>query len=220
VGGLSVLTHLLGVAKRSFHVLVVTGHPSQEIVERCNEFDAPYIHKGQHFWAELEANLTGIYPKMAVAIGQSAERSTKNEVRKRPRILLVDDDISVKKLFFRRFEKLGAELLYAADGMRGFWMARREEPTVIVADYCMPHGDAEYLLARLRNEPETSSIPVIVQSGRRLNDTIKRRLRQEICGQPGAARILQKSFDARELFDALQRLCGFTSDLNGELHYR
>jgi CheY-like chemotaxis protein len=72
----------------------------------------------------------------------------------------------------------------------------------------------------LRNEPETSGIPVIVQSGRRLNDTINRRLRQEICGQPGAARILQKSFDARELFDALQRLCGFTSDLNGELRYR
>jgi CheY-like chemotaxis protein len=157
---------------------------------------------------------------MAVAIGQSAERSTKIDVRKRPRILLVDDDISVKKLFFRRFNNLGAELLYAADGIQGFWMARREEPTVIVADYCMPHGNAEYLLTRLRNVPETSSIPVVVQSGRRLNDSIKQRLRQEICGQPGAARILRKSFDARELFEALQRLCGFTRDLNGEPLYR
>jgi CheY-like chemotaxis protein len=220
VDGLSVLTYFLDVAKRSFHVLVVTGHSGPEIVERCNGFDANYIHKGKNFWVDLEASLAEIYPQRAVAIKQSGERSAKIEVRTRPRILLVDDDVSVKKLFFRRFEKLGAELLYAADGMRGFWMARREEPTVIVADYCMPHGDAEYLLARLRNEPETSSIPVIVQSGRRLNDTIKRRLRQEICGQPGAARILQKSFDARELFDALQRLCGFTSDLNGELHYR
>jgi CheY-like chemotaxis protein len=210
----------LDVAKRSFHVLVVTGHSGPEIIERCNGFDASYIRKGKNFWIELEASLAGIYPQRAMAIKQSGERSAKIEVRTRPRILLVDDDVSVKKLFFRRFEKLGAELLYAADGMRGFWMARREEPTVIVADYCMPHGDAEYLLARLRNEPETSGIPVIVQSGRRLNDTIKRRLRQEICGQPGAARILQKSFDARELFDALQRLCGFTSDLNGELRYR
>jgi CheY-like chemotaxis protein len=132
----------------------------------------------------------------------------------------VDDDISVKKFFFRKFEKLGAELLYAADGNRGFWKARREEPTVIVADYCMPNGDAEYLLTRLRSVPETSNIPVIVQSGRRLNDAIKQRLRQEICGQPGAARILQKSRDAGELFETLQRLCGFASNLDGELLYQ
>jgi hypothetical protein len=31
---------------------------------------------------------------------------------------------------------------------------------------------------------------------------------------------LQKSFDARELFDALQRLCGFASDLDGEQLYQ
>jgi CheY-like chemotaxis protein len=46
----------------------------------------------------------------------------------------------------------------------------------------MPNGDAEYLLTRLRSVPETRNIPVIVQSGRRLNDAIKQRLRQEICG--------------------------------------
>jgi CheY-like chemotaxis protein len=218
VDGLSVLAYLLDVAKKPLHVMLVTGHPGQEILERCEEFEASCIHKGHTFWNEFETRLTEIYPRMAVAIKPS--RSAKIEVRKRPRVLLVDDDISVKKFFFRRFEKLGAELLYAADGMRGFWMARRHEPTVIVSDYCMPNGNAEYLLTRLRNASETRSIPVIVQSGRHLNDSIKQRLRQEISGQPGAARILEKSFDTRELFEALQRLCGFASDLDGELLYR
>jgi CheY-like chemotaxis protein len=220
VDGLSVLAYLLDVAKNSVHVIVVTGHPGQEIAERCEGFSASCIHKGHNFWNEFEACLAEIYPKRAVAIEQSGKRAAKIEVRKRPRILLVDDDVSIRKFFFRRFEKLGAELLYAADGMRGFWMARREEPTVIVSDYCMPNGNAEYLLTRLRNEPETNNIPVIVQSGRRLNDSIKRRLRQEICGQPGATRILQKSVDARELLEALQRLCGFVTDLDGELIYQ
>jgi CheY-like chemotaxis protein len=149
-----------------------------------------------------------------------AERSAEIEVRKRPRVLLVDDDIDVKKFFFRRFEKLGAELLYAADATRGFWTARREGPAVIVTDYCMPNGDAEYLLTRLRRVPETRSIPVIVQTGRRLNGSIKKRLRQEICGEVGATRILQKSTDTRELFEALQGLCGFTTDMDGELLHR
>jgi CheY-like chemotaxis protein len=220
VDGLSVLSYLLDIAKKSLHVMVVTGHPGQEIVEMCEGFAASCIHKGHNFWNEFEARLSAIYPRRAVAIKQSGKRSAKIEVRKRPRVLLVDDDVNVKKLFFSRFEKLGADLLYAADGTRGFWMARREEPTVIVSDYCMPNGDAEYLLTRLRNTPETRSIPVIVQTGRRLNDSIKQRLRREICGQPGATRILQKSFDARELFDALQRLCGFASDLDGELLYQ
>ena len=220
VDGISVLAYLPDSAKKSLHVIVVTGHPGQAIVEKSKGLGASCIHKGHSFWNELEASLIRIYPHMAVAIEQSGERSAKIELRKRPRILLVDDDISVKKHFFRRFEKLGAELLYAADGMRGFWMARREEPTAIVADYRMPNGNAEYLLTRLRQAPETRSIPVIVQSGRRLNEQIIQRLRQQICGQPGATRILQKSFDTTELFDALQRLCGFASDLDGELLYR
>jgi CheY-like chemotaxis protein len=218
VDGISVLAYLPETA--ILHVIVVTGHPGQEILEKCKGLGVSCIHKGHNFWNELETSLAGKYPHMAVAIKQSGARSANIEVRKRPRILLVDDDIGVKKFFFNRFEKSGADLLYAADGVRGFWMARREWPTVIVSDYCMPNGDAEFLLTRLRNTPETRSIPVIVQSGRRLNDSIKQRLRRQICGQPGATRILQKSPDTSVLFDALQRLCGFASDLDGELVYR
>jgi CheY-like chemotaxis protein len=220
VDGLSVLAYLRDIAKKSLHVVVVTGNPGPEILERCDGFDVSCIHKGRHFWNEFEARLAEIYPGRAVAIKQSGKQSAKIEVKIRPRVLLVDDDISVKKFFFTKFEKLGAELLYAADGNRGFWMARREQPTVIVADYCMPNGNAEYLLTRLRSVPETMSIPLIVQTGRRLNDEIKHRLRQQTSGQPGVARILRKSFEGGELFEALQRLCGFASDLEGRPLYQ
>jgi CheY-like chemotaxis protein len=220
VDGLSVLSFLLEIARKSIHVIVTTGHPGQEIAERCEGLGACCIQKGKNFWSEFETRLIEIYPPREYAIRQSGQVSATIEVKKRPRILLVDDDVGVKKAFFRKFQNMGAELLYAADGMQGFWMARREEPTVIVADYCMPNGDAEYLLTRLRSVPETMGIPVIVQSGRRLNDAIRQRLRQDIGGQPGAVRILRKSFEARELFEALQRLCGFASDLDGELLYR
>jgi CheY-like chemotaxis protein len=220
VDGLSVLSYLSEAANKTSHVMVVTGHPGQEIVERCKGLDASCIHKGLNFWNEFETTLAGIYPQMEFAIRQSGRRSAKIEVKKSPRILLVDDDVCVKKLFFSRFENLGAELLYAVDGVRGFWVARREEPTVIVSDYHMPNGDAECLLVRLRSVPETGSIPVIVQTGRRLNDLIKQRLRRPICGFQGATRILRKSSDGGELFEALQRLCGFASGLDGELLYK
>jgi CheY-like chemotaxis protein len=220
VDGLSLLEYLRDVADEALHVVVVTGRPGQEIVERCKGFNASFILKGPNFWNELEASLTRTYPQRAVVIKQSGKLSENAKLKELPRILLVDDDVSVKKAFFRRFEKLGAELLYAADATRGFWVARREEPTVIVSDYRMPYGSAEYLLTRLRSVPETKSTPVIVQSGRRLSDLIKRRLRRDICGQPGATRILQKSHDTRELFEAMQRLCGFASNLDGEVLYQ
>jgi CheY-like chemotaxis protein len=220
VDGLSVLAYLSETAAKSLHVIVVTARAGEEVVESCKGFDAFCIQKGRNFWNELEASLAEIYPQRAFAIKLSGRGSEKFEVKELPRILLVDDDVSVKKAFFRRFEKLGAELLYAADAIRGFWVARREEPTVIVSDYCMPYGNAEYFLTRLRSVPETRSIPVVVQSGRRLNDLIKQRLRRKICGQPGATRILQKSLDARELFEVLQRLCGFSSNLDGEVLYQ
>jgi CheY-like chemotaxis protein len=220
VDGLSALAYLKDIARKSIHVMIVTGSPGREIAERCEGFDVSCIHKGRSFWTELENSLVMLYPRRAAAIRWSSSGSARIEVKKRPRVLLVDDDFSVKRSFFHQFAKLGAELLYAADGVQGYWKARREQPTVIVADYCMPNGGAEYLLARLRSTPETGSIPVIVQSGRRLNDSIRQRLREQVCGQPGAVRILQKSFEARELFEVLHRLCGFTRDLDGELLYR
>lgn len=220
IDGLSVCALLHDIVRPFPCVLVMTGCPGQEIVERCQGLNAPCIHKGHNFWNVFEARLAEKYPDMTIAIRQSGERSDKIEVRKRPKVLLVDDDVGVKKMFFHRFGELGADLLYAVDGAQAFWKARREEPTVIVSDYYMPNGDAEYLLARLRSAPETRSIPVIVQTGRRLNDSIKQRLRQPVCGEPGATRILQKSFDGRELFEVLQRFCGFATDLDGELLYQ
>jgi len=220
VDGLSVLTYLSDAAKRSLHVMVVTGNPGQEIAAACHGLDAVCIPKGPAFWNEIEARLIEICPHKAVAIRQSAMPPAEHQVKKLPRVLLVDDDASIKKMFFNRFEKLGVELLYAADATRGFWKARRDQPTVIVADFCMPNGDAEYLLTKLRHTPETKNIPVIVQSGRRLSAVVRQRLGQPICGQPGAARILRKSFDGRELFEALQRFCGFASNLEGESLYQ
>ena len=220
VDGLSALGYLREISKNPIHVMIATGNPGREIMDACDEFDVSCIRKGRGFWIELETCLVMLYPQRAAEIRRFRKGSARVEVRKRPRVLLVDDDICVKNFFFHHFQKLGAELLYASDGVMGYWKARRLQPTVIVADYCMPIGGAECLLNRLRDTPETRNIPLIVQSGRRLSAPAKQRLQQPVGGHPGVARILLKSFDARELFEAMQRLCGFTSDLDGELLYR
>jgi CheY-like chemotaxis protein len=220
VDGLSVLSMLADVAKTSQHVIVMTGRPGQQIEELCAKFDATCLGKGRQFWQELEQILIDVYPERANEIMRTSQQRVATPVSERPRVLLIDDDPSVKKFYSHKLSKLGADLLFASDGTRGFWVARRQEPTVIIADYWMPRGDAEYLLTRLRSVPETSDIPVVVQSGRNLNPAIKDRLQSDIHGHPGATRILRKSSDVGELVDVLQRLCGFANDIEGAPLYQ
>jgi CheY-like chemotaxis protein len=210
-----VLAYLADAAKQVQQVLVMSGRLGEGTIEACNELHATCILKGHRFWTEFETCLAGMYPEREADIVRSASRSEKVVLKQRPRILLVDDDACVKKMFFHRYGRLGADLLHAPDATRGFWRARREHPTVIVSDFCMPKGDARYLLTKLRSAPETTSIPVIVQSARSLSKAITRTLQEGIDGHPGAARILRKSFDGAELLETLQRFCGFATESDG-----
>jgi CheY-like chemotaxis protein len=130
-------------------------------------------------------------------------------VRKRPCVLLVDDDDHINRFLTNRLKKCGLDVQYASDAQHGFRMACRDEPAVIVTDYFMPNGDAQYLLTRLRTTAATANIPVIVLSGQELNAVTVQSLRREICGHPGATEILRKSQDTYALFETLQKLCGF-----------
>jgi CheY-like chemotaxis protein len=209
VDGLSVCAHLLGPDRTPVNVIVITGSRDPDTLERCEGFGAYYARKGPNFWDDLEAALAEIHPRMAGRIRQSGVHAPAPAVRRRPRVLLIDDDNDINRFLTSRLEKCGVDVQYASDAQQGFRMACRDEPAVIVTDYFMPNGDAQYLLTRLRTTAATENIPVIVLSGRQLSEVTLQALRREICGHPGAAQILKKSQDTHALFDALKKFCGF-----------
>jgi CheY-like chemotaxis protein len=209
VDGLSVCAHLLGPDRTPINVIVITGSRDPETLERCEGFGAHYARKGPNFWNDLEAALAEIHPRMAGRIRQCGTQAPAPAVRKRPRVLLVDDDNDINRFLASRLEKCGLDVQYASDAQHGYRMACRDEPAVIVTDYFMPNGDAQYLLTRLRTTAATAEIPVIVLSGRQLNDVTVQSLRREICGHPGATEILKKSQDTHALFETLKKFCGF-----------
>jgi CheY-like chemotaxis protein len=130
-------------------------------------------------------------------------------VRMRPRVLLIDDDNDINLFLTSRLEKCGLDVKYASNAQQGFRMACRDVPAVIVTDYFMPDGDAQYLLTRLRTTAATVNIPVVVLSGRQLNEVTLQSLRREICGHAGASQILRKSGDTDALFQTLKKFCAF-----------
>jgi CheY-like chemotaxis protein len=209
VDGLSVCAHLLGPDRTPLNVIVITGSKDPDTLERCEGFGAYYARKGPDFWRDLEAALAEIHPRMAGEMRQSAAHAPAPAVRSRPIVLLVDDDSDINRFLASRLEKCGLDVKYASDAQEGFRIACRYEPAVIVTDYFMPNGDARYLLSRLRTTAATVNIPVVVLSGRQLDDVTVQSLRREICGHPGATQILKKSHDTYALFETLKKFCGF-----------
>jgi CheY-like chemotaxis protein len=209
VDGLSVCAHLLDPDRNPLDVIVVTGNRDPGTLERCEGFGAFYTRKGPDFWTSLISALVEIFPGQETRIRQPGTQPGDAEVRSRSRVLVVDDDAEIGAFLTSRLRKRGVDTLFASNATQGYRMACRDEPSVIVSDYFMPDGDARHFLSRLRNTPATANIPFIVLSGGRFNELTERSLMQEICGRPGAAHVFRKSFDTSELFEALQRFCGF-----------
>jgi len=207
--GLTVCARLQDPSKRSLNVVVVTGSREADTVERCEGFGACFVRKGPRFWNGLGVALTGYFPSMADRIKELHTQSGGAEMRDRPRVLVIDDDLAIMKFLSSRLGKCGVDLLFASDIGQGYRMACRETPSVIISDYFLPNGGIPYLLSQLRTTPGTENIPVFVLTGRELDEITQQSLMREDCGKPGVARIFKKSFDTDELFGALQKLCGF-----------
>lgn len=65
----------------------------------------------------------------------------------------------------RALSRAGYEVICAQDGEEALQYARKEHPDLILLDLLLPKMPGVEVLARLKNEPETSSIPVVVVSG-------------------------------------------------------
>ena len=207
--GLTVCARLLDPSRRSLDVIVVTGSRAADTIQRCEGFGACYVRKGPGFWNGLGAALTGLFPSMAERIKGLQEQPTGAELRERPRVLVIDDDVTIMKFLSTRLDKCGVELLFASDIAEGYRTACRETPSVIISDYFLPNGGIPYLLSRLRTTPATENIPVFVLTGRNLDQITQQSLMREVCGKPGVVHIFVKAFDTDDLFAALQKLCAF-----------
>jgi DNA-binding response OmpR family regulator len=82
----------------------------------------------------------------------------------RKTVLLVEDDRMWARIHQRALEREGYEVLYASDGELGWLEAERSQPDVIVSDIGLPKLDGFALLERLKAEPATAMLPVIMYS--------------------------------------------------------
>ena len=117
----------------------------------------------------LAKPFTGDQLREAVARQLSAERSS---------VLVVDDDIALRRLVIETLARDGGELREAADGLEALAMIAVRQPDVLVLDLAMPKLDGFGVLERLLERAETRLLPVVVLTGRELTGSERRLLRE------------------------------------------
>src|SRR3972149_1661147 len=78
------------------------------------------------------------------------------------KILVVDDDLDTVKLVGTTFEKQGYVILAARDGVEALQKVAQHHPDLILLDVMMPKMAGFEVIRRLRADPATSAIPVIM----------------------------------------------------------
>jgi CheY-like chemotaxis protein len=86
-------------------------------------------------------------------------------VLSRSRVLVVEDDAQLARLYCRSLALRGIECATANDGFSALQSIEQQRPAVIVLDLILPTLSGYVVLTDLAGNPTTSDIPVIVVTG-------------------------------------------------------
>jgi DNA-binding response OmpR family regulator len=112
-------------------------------------------------------------------------------------ILVVDDDAGVRQLIARHLEQEGWKTVQAANAADALRIARESRPVLMTLDIMMPDASGWSVLEKLKAEPDTAQIPVLVVTI--VED-------QRLVLSLGAADYLAKPYERKELIDRVRRL--------------
>ncbi|MFN2383832.1 MAG: response regulator [Gemmatimonadota bacterium] len=117
-----------------------------------------------------------------------------------PELVLADDDPTITALVAATLRNSGYRCHLAEDGHEALEMARRLRPQALIIDVNMPHRDGFDVLAALKSDRRSRSVPVILLTARQQETDIIRGF------ELGAADYVVKPFNPLELLARLRRL--------------
>lgn len=118
------------------------------------------------------------------------------------RILLVDDDSSILKVYRKRLEIAGYDVVTARDGEEALAKMRGARPDLVVLDIMLPKLNGYEVCTRLKQAPATKQIPIVMF-------TAKDRPQEHVAGlMVGADAYLSKTCEAETLLEQIERLLG------------
>lgn len=117
------------------------------------------------------------------------------------KILLIDDDEMVLKLYSEILSKEGFEILTSTDAKKGFDLAVLETPNLILLDVMMPTIDGAQLHETLSENEKTMAIPIIF-----LTALVKEEEVAESGGKIGGLDYISKSAPKEEFIKRVKEI--------------
>jgi len=115
------------------------------------------------------------------------------------RVLIVDDDVNIRRMMIAALRREGYVFFEAANGSEALEIMRREHPAVVVLDLMMPMVSGWDVLKERSGDPTLLAIPIIIVSANR-GPELATAMDKGICA------FLPKPFDIGAL-SALVRSC-------------
>jgi two-component system, OmpR family, alkaline phosphatase synthesis response regulator PhoP len=120
----------------------------------------------------------------------------------RPLVLVVDDEPEIQRATLMAISELGYGAVLAHDGLEGLQFASRYRPDLVLTDAFMPKLDGREMCRRLKSNPATAGIKVVLMTA----VYTAARYRSEAFREFNADEYLSKPIDLKDLSQVLRRL--------------
>ena len=117
------------------------------------------------------------------------------------KILVIEDDKFLRELIVRKLLKSDYDVYEAADGEEGLKKIKEERPDLVLLDLVLPSIDGFDVLARIKEDSNIKSIPVIILSNLGQREDLEKALKL------GAADYLVKAnFTPGEIINKINKI--------------
>ena len=126
------------------------------------------------------------------------------------RILIVDDEADLRYALSVRLTAEGFVCDTAEHGQAALVKVHQQPPDLIIADLLMPQMNGYELLQRLKGDPRTAAIPVMILTA------LPERARERQLAAQASINVMQKPFHSEQLVSAVRSL--LTPAIGGQTH--
>jgi len=127
------------------------------------------------------------------------------------KVLVVDDDVDVRKFVSKLVERAGYEAIEAKNGMEGMGKVREDKPDLIILDVLMPKQSGIRMYRELKTDEPLKDIPVIMLSAIAPKSFFRsQEVLAEFAGQsvPEPEAYMEKPEEPEELMALMKKILG------------
>jgi DNA-binding response OmpR family regulator len=119
---------------------------------------------------------------------------------RKPRILIIEDELDLIEALKLRLDANGYEVIYSIDGSDGLNRARTENPDLIILDIWLPKLDGYKICRMLKFDEKYQNIPIIMLTAKVQQADIRQGK------EAGADAYLTKPYKAEDLLNKIREL--------------